>query len=294
MRIFPVILIVVALTAACVAEPDFPGRARMVAVHWQTSPEREPWTDGLVVLGHLNVEAENPRPKWVYRSVSARAWKSETDLSTAAPAPAELRWKDGGTLTVPLLSADAAFAALTRPTATNRGKCPAAGCRPLRVTKAAPGEATIHSSRGEVTVPTWEFTVEGVTEPFSRIAVDPEAMGGPPRHFGDDTSGEVVTYKIRTPTGLTLTYQHGACDTTRGAHAYETPEVVVVKVDIGFDDLPDGHGCPAIGLVDRIDVTLRQPLGDRVMLDSGSGLPLLPEDEMPRSPGFLTFDARTT
>ncbi|GAB1820305.1 hypothetical protein [Herbidospora sp. RD11066] len=292
MRILPVALTALALlAAACSPEPDYSGQTRTVAAHWRNSPERVSWTDGLVLLQHLTLESEGRRPKWAHFSSGARVWKLEADLPSDAPAPAELRWRDGTTLTVPLLSPAAAYTALTGPSRRRDGRCPAAGCRPLRVTKVTRGETTAYSSRGEVRLPTWDYTVDGLTEPYRRIAVDPSAMGAPPRRFGNGLPAPVSAYEFRSATELRLRYQHGACDTTHGASAYETPEVVVVIVDVRDDDLPDGMGCPLIGREDQIYVTLQAPLGRRVVLDASTGLPVMPRGDNPYI-GPLTFDAR--
>ncbi|GAA4210094.1 hypothetical protein GCM10023074_56050 [Microbispora amethystogenes] len=59
-----------------------------------------------------------------------------------------LRWADGSTLSVPMLTAAAAYAGLGKPKSFVDEKCPAKGCRPLRVIAVARGEATMPSSRG--------------------------------------------------------------------------------------------------------------------------------------------------
>ncbi|WP_156056628.1 hypothetical protein [Streptosporangium roseum] len=293
MRIFPAVALLV-LTAACgssrapVTADEFTDRAREVAERWQSSAEREPWIGGFVPLRNLTVEADWGRtPRWVGRSTINSAWKLETELPSQAPAPAELRWADGSTLSVPVLAATAAYAGFSKPKSFVDEECPAKGCRPLRVIAVARGEATMPSSRGEVRVPTWDFTVKGVPEPFRRVAVDPAAMGGPPRP-PDDGIQEVGTYEVLAPTELRLSYLHGTCDTTYGARVHERPEAVVVDVDVRRDDV---EVCNAMGKTDRIGVTLREPLGRRVVLDSSSGVPLLPHSDI-RLVEFQNYDPR--
>lgn len=191
-------------------------------------------------------------------------WKPETDLSAEVPAPAKLRWADGGTLSVPVLAATAGYAGLSKPKSFVDEKCPAKDCRPLRVIAVARGEATVPSNRGDVQVPTWDFTVKGVPEPFRRVAVDPAVMGGPPRPL-DDGGREVSTYEVRASTELQLSYLHGTCDTTYGSRVHETSEAVVVDVDVRRDD--------------GVESATRwgRPMGRRVVLDSSSGVPLLPQ-----------------
>lgn len=267
----------------------FADRAGEVAGHWQRSAEREPWIAGFVPLRNLTLQPSWERvPRWVGRSMINSAWKLETEFPAEAPAPATLRWADGGTLSVPVLTAAAAYAGLSKPRSFVDEECPAGGCRPLRVIAVTRGEATMPSSRGEVRVPTWEFTVKGVPEPFRRVAVDPAAMGGPPRPLAGGFQ-EVSTYEVRAPAELQLTYLHGACDTTHGSRVHETPEAVVVDVDVREDD--DVRACPAVGKTDRIGVTLREPLGRRVVLDSSSGVPLLPRSDI-RLFEYQNYDPR--
>ncbi|MEU7984721.1 hypothetical protein AB0B56_07660 [Streptosporangium canum] len=293
MRIFPAAVLLV-LTAACgssrapVTAGEFTDRAREVAERWQSSAERAPWVAGFVPLRNLTLEPDWRRtPRWAGRSLINSAWKLETELPAQAPARAELRWADGSTLSAPALAATAAYAGLSRPKSFVDEKCPAGGCRPLRVIAVVRGEATVPSSRGKVRVPTWDFTVKGVPEPFRRVAVDPAVMGGPPRP-PDDGIQEVGTYEVLTPTELRLSYLHGTCDTTYGSRVHEGPEAVVVDVDVRRDDV---EVCTAMGKTDRIGVTLREPLGRRVVLDSSSGVPLLPHSDI-RLVEFQNYDPR--
>ncbi|MEU1883641.1 hypothetical protein ABZ470_40570 [Streptosporangium sp. NPDC020072] len=294
MRLLPIALLVVLVTAcgpgrAPVTDDEFAARAREVVEHWRGSAEREAWVSGFVPLRNLTLEPDwRHTPRWVGRSAINSVWRLETELPSGTPAPARLRWADGGSLEVPVLTADAAYAGLSKPKSFADEKCPAEGCRPLSVVAVARGEATVPSSRGEVRVPTWDFTVRGVPEPFRRVAVDPAAMGGPPRPL-DDGIQEVDTYEASAPTELRLSYLHGDCDTTYGSRVHETPEAVVVDVDVRDDD--DVRICPDVGRAGRIDVTLREPLGRRVVLDSGSGVPLLPESNV-RLIEFRNYDPR--
>lgn len=237
------------LAAACgsarapVTADEFAERAREVAERWQSSAEREPWIEGFVPLRNLTVEPDWGRmPRWVGRSLINSAWKLETELPVEVPAPAVLRRVDGGTLSVPVLAATTAYAGLSKPKSFVDEECPTKGCRPLRVIAVARGEATMPSSRGDVRVPTWDFTVKGVQEPFQRVAVDPAAMGGPPRPVNDGIQ-EVRTYELRAPAELQLSYLHGTCDTTHGSRVHETPEVVVVDVDVRRDDEVESPSC---------------------------------------------------
>jgi hypothetical protein len=76
----------------------------------------------------------------------------------AGPLPGMVRWANGTTLRLPLLSARAAFAELAaeRPCAVPNA------CGQLTVTGAEPGVVTVRTSRGPASVPAWRFTVAGL------------------------------------------------------------------------------------------------------------------------------------
>ncbi|MFB9475949.1 hypothetical protein ACFFR3_41200 [Nonomuraea salmonea] len=272
-----------------VADEAFTTLAREVADRWQRSPERRPWLEGFVPLKNLTMPPKSrTTPRWASRSELNSVWKLETDLPDETPAPAELHWADGSTLNVPLVTAKAAYAGLTRPRSFVDEECPAKGCRPLRVTAVSRGTAAFPTSRGDVRVPTWDFTVHGVPGRFRRVAVDPAAMGGPPRPVADSVQ-EIRTYDQKGPAELRLRYLHGTCDTTYGARAHETAEAVVVDVDVRWDE--GVTFCNLMGKTDHISVTLREPLGRRVVLDSSSGVPLLPDSAVELS-DFRGYDPR--
>ncbi|MFD0887535.1 hypothetical protein ACFQ08_23585, partial [Streptosporangium algeriense] len=113
MRLLPVVLLVVLVTAcgpgrAPVTAEEFAGRAREVAEHWRASAERESWVSGFVPLQNLTLEPDwRHTPRWVGRSAINSVWRLETELPAEVPAPAGLRWADGGSLSVPVLTAEA-------------------------------------------------------------------------------------------------------------------------------------------------------------------------------------------
>jgi hypothetical protein len=85
----------------------------------------------------------------------------------AGPLPGMVRWANGTTLRLPLLSARAAFAELAaeRPCAVPNA------CGQLTVTGAEPGVVTVRTSRGPATVPAWRFTVTGPGWKVSEAAI---------------------------------------------------------------------------------------------------------------------------
>lgn len=84
----------------------------------------------------------------------------------------------------------------------------------------------------------------------------------------------MMAFELGKPDELLLRYGYGACDTVHGARAYETDHVVVV--DVKLEDINSGEPCPAILRSAMTTITLARPLGDRLVLDSGTGAPVLP------------------
>ena len=76
----------------------------------------------------------------------------------------------------------------------------------------------------------------------------------------DDGGREVSTYEVRAPTELQLSYLHGTCDTTYGSRVHETSGATTVW---------------------RSATRWGRPMGRRVVLDSSSGVPLLPQSGIP-------------
>ncbi|TDD12791.1 hypothetical protein E1292_00555 [Nonomuraea deserti] len=118
------------------------------------------------------------------------------------------------------------------------------------------------------------FTVEGVEQRKVHMAVDPSAVTARPERIPGGTE-EVMAFDLVAGKAdeLLRRYGFGACDTVRGPRAYETDQLVVVDID--EEDSIAGEPCPAILKAATTTVTLARPLGDRLVLDSGTGLPVL-------------------
>ncbi|MCP2353508.1 hypothetical protein HD597_000528 [Nonomuraea thailandensis] len=175
---------------------------------------------------------------------------------------------------MPLITAASAYETFSKPADLIEEECPATGCRPLRVTGATLGEVPLETSRGTVQVPAWLFTVEGVEHKKVNVAVDSSAVTARPERVQGDVE-EVMAFDLVAgkPDELLLRYGYGACDTFAGTRAYETDQLVVVDVD--EKDPSSGKPCPLIRKTATITVTLARPLGERLVLDSGTGLPVL-------------------
>ncbi|MCA2229993.1 hypothetical protein [Nonomuraea aurantiaca] len=258
--------------------PDgFEDRAREVAERWQGSADDRAWREGFVALEVLNPHGWNHVsriPAWVNRSSHNGAWRLAAKLPTDSPDRADVRWPDGEVSQVPLITAASAYEKFSKPADLIEEECPAKGCRPLRVTGAKLGKVPLETSRGTIQVPAWLFTVEGVEQKKVHVAIDPSAVTARPERVQGDIE-EVMAFDlvVGKPDELLLRYGYGACDTVHGTRAYETDQLVVVDVD--EKDSGSGKPCPLIRKTATNTVTLARPLGDRLVLDSGTGLPVL-------------------
>ncbi|AWS44888.1 hypothetical protein [Streptosporangium sp. 'caverna'] len=252
----------------------FQDRAREVIDRWRGSEMDRAWRDGFVPLNGLDVEPEwMGMPGWVGVSKTNGAWALDVDLPTGSPAGTRLRWPDGSTLTVPLITAAAAYAERSKPDDFVEEDCPPGGCTTLRVTGAELRDIPFLTSRGIIQVPAWHFTVKGVRKKFIHAAISPSVTtSSPTPPEGEYREVMAFEHVPKKPRELLLQYEHDSCDHTHGTRAYETRDLVVVDVDVRSS----AELCLGVGLIDQIAITLSQPLGDRLLLDSGTGLPPTP------------------
>jgi hypothetical protein len=197
----------------------------------------------------------------------------------AGPLPGTVRWADGTTLRLPLLTARAAFAELAA-----QRPCPASSaCGQLTVTGAEPSAVTVPTSRGPASVPAWRFTVAGLGWKVSEVAVARSALvilpgNGQSPAAGRNTPGVGAVTAVSVH-GRTLTVSFlGGCDAAWGAYLYESGGTVVVG---SWEKPPAAAACTAIGIGRTARVTLTRPLGTRVVLDVASGQPLVPRLQRP-------------
>jgi hypothetical protein len=254
-------------------------RARQVTAQWERSAAARAWRTGLVLLDPSDL-TPIPRDQGFSSQGEKDAFGSG-HFRLAVTLPAEplagaVRWANGATLRLPLLTARAVFAELAaqRPCGSPRA------CGQLTVTGARPGVVTVGTSRGPARVPAWRFTVAGLGWQVSEAAVARSAFAvlpgyGPVPPAGRNTPGvsglAAVSADGRT---LTLSFIGSACDAAWGAYRYESGGTVVA----GSWEQPSAGdtACPAVGMPRMARVTLARPLGARVVLDVASGLPLVP------------------
>jgi hypothetical protein len=272
-------------------EEDLAERGQQLAAFWSRVSDRN-WTSGIVPLSELTVVPPTASDEMA-AAAAAGLFRTGRALSENRPRPGVATFSGGATLKVPLISAFQAFNELTENSAVPSA---AAHCYPpnpdprcLTVTGARLAYTTIRTSRGAASVPAWQFTVQGHTEPVMQVAVNPNAFPDvlpydsvtlsqmlmrrtPPPHqplllHGTDRPMVVDGQRL----GIMVYY--GVGDTGVRGLAWESDDIVVVA---GTSiPPPDGTSRPNIALVQAVWVQLSRPLGDRLVVEAGDGRPLI-------------------
>jgi hypothetical protein len=268
-------------------DADFDRRAAEVAEAWRASGAGAAWRDGFVPLEELTVLPGDASFSADTKAAYMSGWfRSTVQLSTKAPSGGSVRFADGKAMSVPLVSAAEAYRAMDKgdPPCNSEGEVapavpppdvespPAAKgrampghCTALTVTALKLGTVKVNTSRGEATVPAWLFTVDELARPVARVAVAPAAIKTPP------SGGPMITGLERvTVDGARLTYTIIAgCVKDTTPRAYEADDLVVV----GATSTPIGGACADVARFEKLTVTLKAPLGDRMVLNE-NGQPL--------------------
>jgi hypothetical protein len=266
---------------------DFDRHAAEVAEARRASDAGAAWRDGFVPLEDLTVLPRDARFTGETKVAYLSGWfRSTAQLSTRAPSGGSVRFPNGETMSVPLLSAADAYRAIDKgdpPCSSEGGVAPAVQppglesppaakskvmpgqCTALTVTGVKLGTVRLTTSRGEATVPAWLFTVDELARAVARVAVAPTAIKALP------SGGPMVTgLDSVTVDGARLTFPIiGGCAKEITPLAYETEDLVVV----GVTSTPIDGACAAMAKVEHVTVTLRAPLGGRMVLNE-SGQPL--------------------
>lgn len=247
--------------------PHTRARALAVAEAWDGSTAAEVWRSGYYPLGdpvqlpdgafHSGADKE----AYLSQNLALRA-----DLPES-PRKAKVTWRNGDSLTLPLLDARAAYDTL--------GGNDRPGPR-LTVTGAKLGETTLVTSRGPATVPAWLFTIEGYDTPLKRVALSPAKPPKPPIAPVGSLSSELwelnqVVGVASDGRSVTVRAHHGACDDGPAVDVLETKGSVVLS---GYMVGTKDGVCTAQLLAKKVTVELDRPLGDRILLDAFTGRPV--------------------
>jgi hypothetical protein len=249
--------------------PETEARARRVADAWDGSKAAEVWRKGYYPMSDV-IELprnafRNDADKIAYMGQNLAL---DGELPTTSAKDGQVKWKSGGSLTLPLMGARQAYETL----AGGGSDGP-----PLTVTGAKLGVMTLATSRGPATVPAWLFTLEGYDTPLKRVAVSPSKFPAPPVKPVDD----LPDYELWPLGGLvrvagdgrsvTVIAHHGACDDGPAVDVLETAGSVVLSGSIvGTSD----GACSSQLLGDEVVVKLASPVGERIVLDAYTGRPV--------------------
>jgi hypothetical protein len=203
------------------------------------------------------------------------AVEADVGLPTDTPPDGEVRWQDGITTTVRLISAQAAFSALK---ADSGGSC--TDCTPLRITAARLATGTVQTSRGAAVAPVWEFTLQGTAVRVTRVAIAGAVTAAFPTWNPNDAPvGISIDSATGTPESKQLTVgftgapaDAGGCGADYTADPVESDLAIVVIVTehrhLGFG------ACTAVGAFRTADVQLAAALGSRAVLEVREGRPV--------------------
>lgn len=281
----------------------FADRAKQVADAWVAAIDAShPWRDAFVPLDDLTVAPESGFADYDLGFAFKSGWyRTAAALPQRSPAPGWITFPDGSTMTVPLIGAKSAYDLLHRgeppcdrypapvsPTTRSAASSPAGGpvgapavhtCAHLTVTGARLGTTTMRTSRGAAEVPAWLFTVAELPVPIARIAVDGSAVTSPPAVSVPPLKSELangfaaaqgpVTARNTT---LSFTVGLGDCEGEPTGAAYEVGNLVITAAT--RNRLPAQGACSLVGTQQPVTVTLKKPLGGRLLLDAVTGAAL--------------------
>jgi hypothetical protein len=248
-------------------------RARAVADAWDGSAAARVWRTGFHPVGDLVQLPDHAfRSDADKRAYSTGTFVLEGELPAAPRERGRVEWRNGDSLTLPLLGARRAYEQVAR--GGNRGPH-------LTVTGVRLGEMTVATSRGPAAVPAWLFTLKGYDTPLRRVALDSSKTPRSPIR----PAGEVPTDRLAPLFGLvatardgrsvTVTAGHGSCDDGPAVEVLETKGSVVLSgYVVGTKDGP----CTSDLRLGEVTVELDRPLGDRLLLDAFTGRPVTVEE----------------
>jgi hypothetical protein len=207
-------------------------------------------------------------------ALMARRLVAERTLSTETPANGVVLHADGSQADVSLVSARRAFDELVAEQRDCRG------CSPLLVLDAELGSVAIETTHGPATAPAWIFTLRDTRVRVFHVAVDPRQEVVVPHLDAAGFGHQHLESASISPDGRTLTVEFtGAggpasepCGADYEAKAVESEfAVTVIVVEHRYEG---SQMCAAMGFERRVEVALRDELGDRPVLDLSTGTPV--------------------
>jgi hypothetical protein len=298
------LLAILALVAACATPAGGPGASGLELagasqepldrIHQQAHDALERWADAVRKSGGASItfvgELTGQIGSWEVAigdnnkaALMAGRIEAPHGVPTSKPSPDKVRWLDGSSVDVSVMSAADTLAALIAAAADAGGKCEE--CRTLEVTDAQQATGLIDTSRGPANAPIWVYSIAGSTVKVTRVSVDKSVtVDPPPWNANNPPDGVRIERAAGSPDSKKLTVSFvgapkgadEACGEDYTAEAVESELAVVVIVTRHPSKIPLGpnQGCALVGFVRTASVKLQAPLGDRVVLDVVQGLPV--------------------
>ncbi|MGI5273350.1 hypothetical protein ACQEUU_29675 [Nonomuraea sp. CA-218870] len=236
---------------------------------WRLSGAAEIWRNGFVPMGGLSQMQQNVKEQ-ILRD-------EEYGFAVAGPLPATpkeawIRWDDGSTIRVPVISARQALVALS-PYETEAS---VQDDQAYKMTSATFTTMRLRTLRGIATVPAWRLYFSNLPGPIDHLAVDQTTLGTIEGAVGRDRPYEVTGFQMLDEQTLRVSYDYGVClgrsTPTVRLRSNERDDVVVLGVEV-HQHIPNGL-CAGVGKSGEGVVRLGEPLGDRVVLDAKSRGPI--------------------
>ncbi|MEU4410621.1 hypothetical protein AB0F88_39470 [Streptosporangium sp. NPDC023963] len=235
---------------------------------WRTSGAAEIWRDGFVPTEGLSKMRHD-----VEKQISS---DEEYGFAVAGPLPATpeeawIRWDDGSTMRAPVIGARQALIELS----PYEMEASARDDRAYKMTAATFTTMRLRTLRGMATVPAWRLSFANLPGPIDHAAVDRATLGTVEDVVGDHLSPDVEGFEVLDERTLRVSYDYGICLGEKRPVVHlrtdERPDVVVLGIEIR--ERRNGL-CMGVGASGEGVVRLREPLGDRVVLDAKSRLPI--------------------
>ncbi|MEV5744774.1 hypothetical protein AB0L30_32350 [Microbispora rosea] len=250
--------------------PTFGENAARAVSTWRTSGAATIWRTGFVPFEDLSAMPRKVREK--IDSDEEYGWVVAGSLP-AAPGEARIRWDDGSTMRVPVIGPREALMALS--------PWPEEYTFPddeeYKLTGAAFTTMRLKTSRGMATVPAWRLHFSNLPGPIDHVAVDQKAIGTIEDAVGDYllVDEQITAVEVLDERTLLVSYDYGSC--TLGPlpvslRVREEPDVVVLGIDIPYRA---PGPCAGVGEFGKGVIRLDEPLGDRVVVDAITALPVL-------------------
>ncbi|MFZ3592665.1 hypothetical protein [Streptomyces sp. BH104] len=243
-------------------------RARQVADAWDGSSAAAAWRAGYHPTGEaIQLPRGGLHDGADQQAYERRNFEVRGTLPSTGPRDGKVTWAADESATRPLVGAKEAYDTLAGPHLDGKPQ--------LTVTHVALGTMRMSTSRGPASVPAWVFTLDGYASPLKQAATVPSKPPRPPIKAARDLPGHPLDRLLEVSADgrtVTVVALHGVCDDGPRVDALESRGSVVLSASVTGRD--EGRVCTKQGKLERVEVRLRKPLGDRVLLDAHSGSPV--------------------